>query len=268
MYTIMTAYIVLSLFISVITAAMFEVIEQKQREKAAYDLAHAESADQKRQRVMNNVNDPEFIANLNAFFGMAVSDAAEFSRIPMVADVQRFARRIATCPAFESSVMCAIGGVAIVEVIETNKLAGGIGLYIVQQMFLVFFTCEVVVKLVAQGVNAKDYFRDSWNRFDFTIVMLSYLELLPFLSTGGAVTVLRLLRLLRVLRMLNSFPRLQGVSYYFFALTHLHHLSLLCLNPGYEISGHVVWTSQLGSAHDPPHQLYFRVDGDDDVWHK
>ena len=98
-----------------------------------------------------------------------------------------------------------------------------IGLYIVQQMFLVFFTCEVVVKLVAQGVNAKDYFRDSWNRFDFTIVMLSYLELLPFLSTGGAVTVLRLLRLLRVLRMLNSFPRLQGVSYYFFALTHLHH---------------------------------------------
>ena len=211
LYTIVTAYIVLSLFISVITSAMFEVIEQKQREKAAYDLLNAATPEDKRARVMAKVADPEFVAELNEFFGLPGSDVSEFSQIPMVAYVQRKARGVANSVLFGGSVMCAIFGVAVVEVIETNKLAGGSGLHIVQQTFLAFFTFEVAVKLTAQGVHPSLYFRDSWNRFDFTIVALSYLELLPFISTGGGVKVLRLLRLLRVLRLLNGFPRLRSV---------------------------------------------------------
>ena len=213
LYTIITAYIVLSLFISVITSAMFEVIEQKQREKSAYDLLNAETPEEKRARVMENTNNEKFIARLNGFFGRPVSDDKDFSQIhPMVANIQRKAREAANSTPFETAVMCAIGGVAVVEVIETNQLAGGVGMYIVQQIFLVIFTVEVAFKLTAQGVHTTHYFRDSWNRFDFTIVALSYLELLPFFTAGGAVKILRLLRLLRVLRLLNSFPRLRSVS--------------------------------------------------------
>ena len=35
LYTVITAYVILSLFISVISAAMFEVIEMKKRQKSA-----------------------------------------------------------------------------------------------------------------------------------------------------------------------------------------------------------------------------------------
>ena len=212
LYTIITAYIVLSLFISVITSAMFEVIEQKQKEKAAYDLLNGETTEQKRDRVLENLDHPEFIALLNEFFGLPVSDEADFSVMPMLAKMQRKARGVTVSTKFENAVMCAILAVAVVEVIETNVLVAEGGLYFVQQGLLIFFTFEVAVKLMAQGVHTTHYFRENWNRFDFTIVALSYLELLPFFTAGDAVKVLRLLRLLRVLRLLNSFPRLRGVS--------------------------------------------------------
>jgi voltage-gated sodium channel len=51
------------------------------------------------------------------------------------------------------------------------------------------------------------YFDDSWNRFDFTIVVVSVVPI----KVGGAAVIMRLLRLLRVLKLLRAFPKLQMI---------------------------------------------------------
>ena len=38
------------------------------------------------------------------------------------------------------------------------------------------FTAECALKIVAQGEQPRRYFRDRWNVFDFSIVLLGYLE--------------------------------------------------------------------------------------------
>ena len=58
-------------------------------------------------------------------------------------------------------------------------------------------------------MGARKYFADAWNKFDFAIVLLSYVGMVVDL---GSVTALRLLKLLRVLRLLNSFPQLRSVT--------------------------------------------------------
>ena len=48
-----------------------------------------------------------------------------------------------------------------------------------------------------------NYFNDSWNVFDFVIVVGSYIP-----GAGNSVTMLRLLRLLRVLKLVKRLPQL------------------------------------------------------------
>ena len=62
-----------------------------------------------------------------------------------------------------------------------------------------------MVKTVAQGERPQRYLQDPWNRFDFVVVLISYVELAYPL--GG----LAMLRLVRVLRMLKVQPNLQTI---------------------------------------------------------
>jgi len=71
------------------------------------------------------------------------------------------------------------------------------------------FTVEVIVRIGASGGSPRKYFGDSWNIFDFTIVSLSIVFLLPIFTGGDFIPVIRLVRLLRVLRVLRAFPQLQ-----------------------------------------------------------
>ena len=45
--------------------------------------------------------------------------------------------------------------------------------------------------------------RDSWNRFDFFIVIVGMIDLMPFIE-GGILTLLRIFRVLRPLRAVNK----------------------------------------------------------------
>jgi len=69
---------------------------------------------------------------------------------------------------------------------------------------LIIFIVEIVVKLIAEGNQPLDFFRDAWNVFDFLIVAVG---LMPF--GGNAVTALRLVRLLRVLKLVRALPKLR-----------------------------------------------------------
>ncbi len=61
------------------------------------------------------------------------------------------------------------------------------------------FIVEAVLKLVARWPRPLRYFRDGWNVFDFTVIVLA---LIP--TTGEFAIVTRLFRLLRVVRLIST----------------------------------------------------------------
>eukprot|EP00756_Hemistasia_phaeocysticola_P019108 Hpha_TRINITY_DN15640_c10_g1::TRINITY_DN15640_c10_g1_i1::g.97884::m.97884 len=82
-----------------------------------------------------------------------------------------------------------------------------LGLEITNGMFSGIFLLEAMVKLFAFGVS---YFHDSWNRFDFSLVLLSVFQLLFLLLQsglpikGGILRVFRVFRIMRILRLVKS----------------------------------------------------------------
>lgn len=69
----------------------------------------------------------------------------------------------------------------------------------VDRAALVFYTIEVVLRIISYGTKPWMFFRNPWNVFDFLIVVL-----IPFLD-GGTV-IFRLVRLLRILRIFRFLP--------------------------------------------------------------
>ena len=77
---------------------------------------------------------------------------------------------------------------------------------IIDILISTFFTAEVVLKILAEKWAPLRYFEDNWNRFDFLIVVGSFVP-----GVGSVVTVLRLLRLLRILKLVRRLPGLYVV---------------------------------------------------------
>lgn len=80
---------------------------------------------------------------------------------------------------------------------------------ILDNVILLIFSVEVILKTIAEGFKPWRYFykRSSlqgWNCFDYIVVAGS---LLP--GSGSMIVILRLLRLLRVLKLVKSLPALQ-----------------------------------------------------------
>ena len=71
------------------------------------------------------------------------------------------------------------------------------------EIFLYIFTVELVLEFLAQGTRR--WPRDGWNWFDFIIVGVSYLSIVP------GVTALRTLRVLRVFRLVSNVPQMRRV---------------------------------------------------------
>jgi len=85
-------------------------------------------------------------------------------------------------------------------------------LEILNYLFTLFFTIEMIIKLIGLGFNG--YVADNWNVFDGLIVVVSVIETISSLATpsaegGGAISALRAFRLLRVLRLLGQFESLR-----------------------------------------------------------
>lgn len=80
-------------------------------------------------------------------------------------------------------------------------------LQLVDFSFTIFFIAEITIKIIAYG---KDFFRSSWNLFDFFIIVFTAL---PF---WGNISILRAFRILRALRIMSLVPKLQLVIRGFF----------------------------------------------------
>ena len=116
-------------------------------------------------------------------------------------------RRMADAPWFHWGITGCIGANALVIGLDTSVFLAahyGAWFHAANQVFLGIFVLEAAIKIAACWPKPHRYFRDGWNVFDFTIIVVS---LLP--STGELATLARVARLLRVLRLVSALPELR-----------------------------------------------------------
>ena len=79
---------------------------------------------------------------------------------------------------------------------------------IAELVFLIIFTFEMVVKIIALGFVAEPntYLRDPWNILDFVVVIFGWFGTF---SEVGNISAIRTVRVLRPLRTINSIPDLK-----------------------------------------------------------
>ena len=116
-------------------------------------------------------------------------------------------RRIAAAPWFHWGVVAVIvvnGAVIGLDTSATLTARFHGWFQAANQLCLAIFVVEAAIKIIAAHPHPGRYFKDGWNLFDFTIIVVS---LLP--ATGELATLARLARLLRVLRLVSALPELR-----------------------------------------------------------
>ena len=120
-------------------------------------------------------------------------------------------KNIANSPAFNRFIITTIIFAGIIVGAQTYQdfsYKNAALLSFLDRAILLIFTVEALIKILAEGKQPFNYFKNPWNVFDFIIVLACLLE--PFLHFGGAfLPVLRLARILRVLRLITAIPKLQ-----------------------------------------------------------
>ncbi|XP_025208287.1 muscle calcium channel subunit alpha-1 isoform X3 [Melanaphis sacchari] len=98
----------------------------------------------------------------------------------------------------------------------------------IERVFLVIFTVECIMKIIAYGFVAHPgaYLRNGWNFLDFTIVLMGGISII----NGFDVKALRAFRVLRPLRLVSGVPSLQVVlNSILRAMVPLLHIALLVI---------------------------------------
>lgn len=104
----------------------------------------------------------------------------------------------------------------------------------IEYVFLVIFTAECVMKIIAYGLvlHPGAYLRNTWNLLDFIIVVIGVIStaLSNLMKEGFDVKALRAFRVLRPLRLVSGVPSLQVVlNSILKAMIPLLHIALLVI---------------------------------------
>jgi hypothetical protein len=88
----------------------------------------------------------------------------------------------------------------------------------VDLVFTMIFILECACKIIAKGFifHKFSYLRDPWNWLDFFVVIISLLNFLPAVNSGGLKS-LRTFRILRPLRTINRMPKMKHLIEALFA---------------------------------------------------
>jgi hypothetical protein len=98
--------------------------------------------------------------------------------------------------------------VSVTVGMQTDGVGDPTVMLVLDNAILAVFTFESAVKIVAEGKEPINFFKDSWNLFDFVIVAMSYVAMaIPAIPSS----VVRLMRLLRVLKLAKTVPALRAV---------------------------------------------------------
>ncbi len=120
----------------------------------------------------------------------------------------KICRKVSKANWFSNFILIIIGIAAVVVGMQTYKafeLKHRTILDLLDSGILGIFVLEVIIKIVAEGKKPMNYFKEPWNAFDFSIVLVC---LLP-IPNNDFVAVLRLARVLRVLKLVSAIPKLQ-----------------------------------------------------------
>jgi len=116
---------------------------------------------------------------------------------------------------FQTLIISVIGIAGVVVGIQTYELSSpkvraySDVLNTIDLVILIIFAVEVIIKILAEGKQPWNYFKDGWNIFDFFIVLVCCLAITVPTIDAGFVAVLRLARILRVLKLVTALPKLQ-----------------------------------------------------------
>jgi voltage-gated sodium channel len=115
-------------------------------------------------------------------------------------------KRFTSSATFNNGILALIVLSSILVGIETYAVGTPAGrvISLLQDAILWVFVAEQVLKIAACGRRPWEYFRQGWNIFDLSIILICFLPL-----DAQFATVFRLARLLRTLRMVTILPRLQ-----------------------------------------------------------
>jgi len=98
-------------------------------------------------------------------------------------------------------------------------------LYVFNLVFVVIFTIEAIIKLI--GLGPRYYFYIDWNKFDFSIVVVSLVSESPFLGNIN-LTAFRIIRVARLLRMIKTSKKLQDLlRTLYLALNNIANVGIL-----------------------------------------
>ena len=102
-------------------------------------------------------------------------------------------------------------------------------LFISNCLFTGIFAAEAALKLYAFGTS--EYFKDSWNLFDFIVVLFSLVGILMEVFAERGIPIVSLLRVLRVARIFRLIPKAKGLRTLFqtlvFSLPALVNITLV-----------------------------------------
>lgn len=76
----------------------------------------------------------------------------------------------------------------------------------IDQFALYLYLCELIMRMISYGSRPWEFFRQGWNVFDFSIVLLS------FGIFGGETIILRLLRIFRLIRIFRFLPEVRVLT--------------------------------------------------------
>ena len=159
------------------------------------------------------------------------------------------AQRVTNHAYFDYSIIALILINAIILGLETNPTIMSKHhdfLMAASDVILGMFILEAALKMLAVAPRISLYFKDGWNVFDFSVIVLS---LLP--ATGELAMVARLARLLRVMRLISTIPELRLiVSTLIRSLPGMSHVIMLMgvIFYMYAVAGY-----HLFAEHDPQH---------------
>ena len=163
--------------------------------------------------------------------------------------LRQICARLVAAPAFNVVIFAMILITAIGLGLETSQTFHARFHGIIQWAYhvaLAVFVIEAAIKLTAVAPRFERYFKDGWNLFDFTILVLAFLP-----DAGEFALIARLARLLRVLRVATVVPQLRViVSTLIRSLPGLGHVMMLmsAVFYVYAIAG-----VHLFRDHDPTH---------------
>ena len=167
----------------------------------------------------------------------------------MVTKLRDLAYRLTHSHPFEFFIVALILANAILLGVETlPQVMNGFSHWVElgHQVTLGIFIVEAALKIFAQWPRPDNYFRDGWNIFDFSIIVLS---LIP--ATGSFAIVARMARLLRLLRLVSAVQELRLiVATLVRSIPSMLHIVVLMslMVYVYAIIGY-----QLFHEHDPEH---------------